>query len=331
MEHVKYSSIENSYRTGFINKIIQAGFANIEWVQTLKIHGSSYSYNINDEGIIPATRNYMLNPLNNNFYWGNDYSANVRAMFQWAQKVFSGLKVMTVFGEVFGGMYNHPDVTKDKHAKRYQKEVQYAPHNDFCAFDIRFDGKYVDYTLFHKMCQLFEIPTVPELARGTMNELMPNPVEFPDPLHKRWNLPEIEGNNAEGWVIKPIEVKYLGNGNRVILKGKNPNFKECKERTPKPSLELDDITNDMKEKLFSYITENRLHNVVSHGNIYTDKDFGKLLGELAQDAFLDFLKDYADEWSAVDAAQCHVITKLMNKECGVLIKTHWFNIMDGEF
>ena len=72
---------------------------------------------------------------------------------------------MIVRGEVFGGMYNHPDVERDKHAKRFQKEVQYCPHNDFRAFDICIDGIYLNHYLFEYLCNKYAIPMVPLLAR----------------------------------------------------------------------------------------------------------------------------------------------------------------------
>ena len=333
MEFKKYNSIESVERTGFISKIFEEGHDKGEWVQTLKIHGSNYSINVNDESITPATRNYFLNRHNNQFYWGKNYEPNAREMFLYVKSEFPDLKEMRIVGEAFGGMYCHPDVERDKHAKRFQKEVQYCPHNDFNAFDIRLDDYYVNHDLFSKMCQMFEIPTVPELARGTFNDLMLNPVEFPDPLYKRYNLPEIEGNIAEGWVMKPVEVRYLKSRDRVMIKGKNSKFKEQNksERIPKPSIELDDSANEIKGVLFSYITENRLRNVLSHGIIVNDKMFGKVVGLLMQDVILDFLKDHSVEWGEVVETQCRVIRQLANGECVDLVKVHWLNILDGEF
>ena len=333
MEFKKYNSIENVERTGFISKIFDEGHDKGEWIQTLKIHGSNYSINVNDESIIPATRKNFLNRHNNQFYWGKNYEPNAREMFLYVKSEFPDLKEMRIVGEVFGGMYYHPDVERDKHAKRFQKEVQYCPHNDFNAFDICVDDHYVSHDLFSKMCKMFEIPTVPELARGTFNDLILNPVEFPDPLYKRYNLPEIEGNIAEGWVMKPVEVRYLKSRDRVMIKGKNSKFKEQNKwtRTPKPSIELDDSANEIKEVLFSYITENRLRNVLSHGIVVNDKTFGKILGEFAQDVLTDFLKDHSLEWGNTSEAQCRVIRKLMNKEAGELIRVHWMDILDQNF
>ena len=133
--------------------------------------------------------------------------------------------------------------------------------------------------------------------------------------------------------MKPVAPGYLNNSDRVILKGKNIKFKEQnkEEKVRKPSLELDDDANQLKDILFQYINENRLRNVLSHGIIVNDKMFGKILGEFAQDVLTDFLKDHSLEWGNTSEAQCRVIRKLMNKEAGDLIRIHWMNILDGEF
>lgn len=44
MEFKKYSSLENTYRTKTIDKVIESGLSGGDWVVTEKVHGSNYSF-----------------------------------------------------------------------------------------------------------------------------------------------------------------------------------------------------------------------------------------------------------------------------------------------
>ena len=329
----KYSSIENITRKKLIDYIIERGFANknIEWVSTLKVHGANYAIYANKREVKHAKRSGWIGE--NSFYgdYNFDYDNNVKALLK-----HIGCEQISVHGEIFGGIYLHPDVERDKSAVRVQKEVQYCPHNDFIVFDIKINGKLIPWDDVKQYCNDFGFLHVPELYRGTFEELLDKPVVFHDPVYKLFNLPSIADKDAEGWVMKPAIPLFFGNGERVILKGKNPKLSEKSKKIKKPKkpkIDLSEEGNKLLNEVLSYLNENRLRNVLSHGDIenITHKDFGKLLGFFAKDAFDDFMKDYGEEFDKLEKKEKVSIKKTMNKEAGNIIRPNFVNIIDGEF
>ena len=333
MKFKRYSSIENITRNKTINYIIETGNNIGEWVQTLKIHGANYSIWCDGKDVFRGKRSGFIN---NSFYgdFNFDYNQNIRDMFDYLKINNPAMKVLTVYGEIYGGIYNHPDVKKVAEATKVQKEVHYRPDNSFIVFDIKIDGILVDYDTEVLLCVKFGFDHVPELARGLFDKLINNPVVFPDPLYKVFCLPVIEKNDAEGWVLKPVNPLFFANGERIILKGKNPEFREEKKKNKsKIIITLSDKGNELRDELLTFITENRLRNVLSHGEIedITPKDFGRLLGLFCQDIFGDFSKDFGVDYEELPKKDRNIIKKLMHREAGNVIRPNFINILDGEF
>ena len=335
MKFKKYGSIEGAHRIKTVNYIIETGNSDGDWISLLKIHGANYSLWSDGEEVKRAKRSAFVE--GQSFYGDHtfDYTEKVLSMFEYIKFSVPEMEVLTICGEIYGGKYDHPDVEKVKEAKQIQKEVQYRPDNDFIVFDIKIDNKLVNHNMVEKLCALFGFDTVPVLGVGTFSELMEMPVVFPDPLYKGFDFPEIEGNMAEGWVLKPVEPKFFGNGERIILKGKNPSQMENtgKNRDPKPVYEMSDEGNRLLEELMTFFNENRLRNVLSHGDIeeITQKDFGRIVGMLCQDAFGDFSKDNGVAYEALPKKEKKILKKRMNQEGGNVIRPNFLNIIDGEF
>lgn len=334
MKFKKYSSIENHKRTKTINYIIETGNAVGEWVQTLKIHGANYSLWCNDEDVNRGKRSGFIEEQS---FYGDfhfNYNQNIKDMFDYLKSNNPTIEELTVYGEIYGGLYNHPDIKKVKGAVKVQKEVQYRPDNDFIVFDIKIDGMFVGYDIELLLCAKFGFPHVPELARGTFDALIKNSVEFPDPLHKRFGLPDIEDNDAEGWVLKPVKPLFFGNGDRIIIKGKHPKLSEKNaKKESKPIHIMSDKGNDLKDELLSFITENRLKNVLSHGEIedINTKSFGKLLGLFCMDIFGSFSKDNGVDYENLPKKEQKMIKKTMHREAGNVIRPNFVNIIDNTF
>jgi Rnl2 family RNA ligase len=332
MDFRKYQSIDNAYRTKTINAIMQGGYSEGEWVSTLKIHGANYAYYTDGSQVRRAKRSsFIENGENFMSDFKYDYTDNVLSMY-------NSLHVtqLSVHGEVYGGYYSHPDVKHIPSATRVQKGVSYTPYNDFIAFDIKIDGSYVSHDECIKLCTEFGIPHVPVLYKGTFKELLEKDTKFLDPLGEMLGFPKVKDNYAEGWVLKPVNPKFFVNGNRIILKGKNPDFSEKnggKRGKPiKPILELTSEGKVYIDIIMQYINKNRLNNVLSHGIVQniTDKDFGKILGLFSKDVYNDFVKDN-EEFNALDKKDQKLLKKRMNSECGNLIREHFLDIIDGEF
>ncbi len=175
------------------------------------------------------------------------------------------------------------------------------------------------------------------LFQGSFRDCLKYPNEFPDPLHKLWDLPEVEGNNVcEGVVIEPEEPKHFPSGSRVILKNKNAKFSEkASHRKPRKLQLPHEWTVEGAGEVqivFHYITENRLRNVLSHADFgINDKVFGRLMGMFAQDVFKDYLLDRSDKFNELNKKEQDLLKKEMQRKCAECIRPNFVNIVDGDF
>ena len=256
---------------------------------------------------------------------------------------FKGVKSLndfslTVYGELCGGMYRHPDVEKVKGATKIQGRVDYHPDNMWVPFDILLrwndNEKEVQYiceqTQVIKYCEKVNLPHEQIVFEGTLDECLNFPVEFVDTTgHDLWGLPIIEKNISEGVVIKPNYPLFFENGKRVILKNKGNKFKEriCKNK----ERQIKDMSlNELEQKYCNiyreYITESRLLSVFSKVGQVNEKGFGMILGMFMKDMYNDFEKEYGDE---VHKLECELgveqfnlskVRKILSKEVSEFIR-----------
>ncbi len=57
-------------------------------------------------------------------------------MLKEAQRLHPETIKIQIFGELFGGYYQHKDVKPTKGAKCVINRISYSPNNEFLAFDI---------------------------------------------------------------------------------------------------------------------------------------------------------------------------------------------------
>ena len=333
MDFTKYNSIKNVEQSKFIEKLRYAGLLSGTWVRTLKIHGANYSFWTDGKDVNTAKRSGFIN---DEVFYGDinfvdKYIDKVSKLFEYIRYFKPEVKVVSVHGEVYGGIYPHPDVKKSPNATRVQKEVYYRPDNEFIVFDIAVDGKFVNTHDLGEMCQFFAFDMVPVLDIGNFFDLINADVVFEDPLYQRFDLPKIDNNFSEGWVLRPVEDIVLPSGERVILKGKNPKFKERapKERKQVKKIELTDEGEDLLAELRTFVTANRLYNVISHvgEDSITDKDFGKLLGMLMKDIMTDFIDEYGHRFEVLEKGEKKAITKMMQVDSANLLRTEFVKLI----
>lgn len=353
----EYSSIENVERTKDVNAIISQGQSGGEWVVTEKIHGANFSFWITENGIQCASRNGMLEEGNIffNYHDVRDRHAeslmkiynHQKTLVESTGNIFHGI---TVYGEMFGGSYPHPEVERTFMAMRVQKGVFYHPGNCFAAFDITLhferttENKMVHMVLNHdlvyELCTEYELPHVPVLFLGTFQECLEYPNEFQSHVPAMLGLPLIEDNICEGVVIRPVQPKFYWRGGRIILKNKNAKWSEKakKQKTSKDEnsankfeFELSEDAVQMQDEILAYVTENRLKNVLSKMEKITDKDFGRIVGLMNRDVIEDFLKDNKEQFMSLVDRERKFLTKRMGLECTILIRNNFIDILDGEF
>ena len=142
---------------------------------------------------------------------------------------------------------------------------------------------------------------------------------------------ERDNNYSEGLVIKPNNPNLCLQQSRVIIKNKSPLFSEkgSKVRKPKAPVEWTDAMKSILDGMLDYNTENRIRSAISKIGIITEKDFGRLLGAIAQDIYNEWLLD--NSFGSMDKKEQNIVTKQVNREIGNLIRVNFINIIDGTF
>lgn len=104
-------------------------------------------------------------------------------------------------------------------------------------------------------------------------------------------------DHAEGYVIKPYTTEYYKNtGDRFILKAKSDKFAEKMKVEPKERKELPEKVMEAYLKFQSYITENRLDNVIgNNGPLESVTQIGDYIRFMLDDMKKDFKADGFEE------------------------------------
>ena len=333
MQFRKYSTIENTYLTSFLDKIKTEGYDQMEYVVQEKVHGSNVCI-ITDGKVIQFAKRTEIIEDEVSFFRINQlreyYSDKIFSLFRSLKQEFE-INSLSIFGEYFGGYYPHKKVKKDPLAKTVQKGVYYLPNNEFYAFDILLNGHiYLDVDVCNRLFHEFEFVYAESLFRGNLQESLNYQNDFQSTIPHKFKLPIIEDNACEGIIIRPVKPLFLSNGSRVLLKNKNEKWSEISKRTDKhrsPKIQRENKTlsnecSEMIEELKSYITLNRLQNVQSKlGTLEVKKDFGKLIGLFSTDILEEFLKMNASNYEGLDKSEQKIITKELTAMVKVFLKS----------
>ena len=113
LEFKKYSSIENSFSREFMEHVVAEMPQDLEYVVQEKVHGANTSFLCDGETVRFAKRTSMLED-GEQFY---DYPELLERYRDRVLKLFGGIKAkysevthISVFGEMFGGLYPHDGV-----------------------------------------------------------------------------------------------------------------------------------------------------------------------------------------------------------------------------
>lgn len=307
----KYNSIENSYRTKFLESIAAHPCYNEEWCVTEKIHGANFSFTLIQNGyeveIKPARRNgFMTLEETKNFYKStrvvSETMNEMKRLFEALKKENKNVTETIVYGELFGG----GDYGNLKGQETcIQKGVYYGPNHNFCVFDIYVNEEFLPYDKVCELCQQLNILYAKILFQGELKACLEwssthnaDVTTIPEIL----GLGNLSNNIREGHVIKPIKSAFMPAGDRIILKDKNSKFSEVAaassdtRRKETKVAEESPLLNKYIERSLLYVTKQRYDNLVSkHGPITEKKQIHKYSGLLVQDALEDFEKDLSEE------------------------------------
>ena len=335
MESPKYNYIENTNQEKTIRAIIDQGFGELEYIVQEKMHGVNLSFITNGRTIIRAKRAALISGSES--YYRSEwvlrvYAARIFKLFRILEKDF-GIKTMTIFGEIFGGAYPHPDVEKDEEAVSVHSGIYYSPHNDFYAFDILIDNKkYLDVELVNAYFEKTGFFYAKTLFQGSLQACLAYPNDFKTTIPGRLGLPEIEGNQCAGVIIRPEQPHFLADGSRVILNHINEKWRENNKSIDAELLK--EIRNNqeenskevilLNEEIIRYITRNRLVNVLSKiETVQPLKEFGKVVAMFNQDIWEEFKKDNFMKFELLDKKEQAVIKRLLNVQSRKLIESYF--------
>jgi len=219
----KYTSIENTYREDFLERIKGHGFSDKEYIVQEKAHGSNLSYFTTDGINFFAAKRSDRIKSDEKFYNYELLLVDLKSKFVTIWNAIKqsnpNLSQMTIFGEVIGGNYPHKTITRVPKAIKVQKGIYYSPDNHFFAFDIMVNAEtYLNVDITNQYFEQANLLHAKTLFTGSLKDCLAYPNSFDSTIPKELGLPELTPNICEGVVIRPLETLHFNNGVRVILK-----------------------------------------------------------------------------------------------------------------
>lgn len=316
-----YNSIENAYQTRVIDQIKLQGFGDEVFIVQEKVHGANFSFFTEGKEIKIAKRTDFIEK-DEKFFNAHKilerYRKNVIDVFEKVKTIYPDLETVVIYGELFGGGYKHKEVEPVKDAIKVQKGVEYAPYNEFYAFDIKLNGTtYLDTDLVNQIFDETGFFYAKILFQGTLEEALEFPNDFDSKIPAWLGLPAMENNRCEGTIVKTLKTKYFGNGSRVILKNKNEKWTEKskmvrKDRPIQKEVRFSENAQNIWEEIQKYATANRLANVVSKIGEFDPTMIGKIIGLFSRDILEDFENDFPNTFTTVEKEEQKRISKKLN-------------------
>ena len=296
---VKWSSIENSYRTKEINYYRQLfpDLDEYQYVITEKLHGSNVSFHFKaGQPMCVARRNGMLAP-DEDFYGVRELIHKYQDGFDAMQKMAEGADdTIRIYGEIFG-----PGV---------QKGVDYGDEKRIAFFGIKRFDMLFPFDVFLSMLP-GTLMTVPIVATS---------ISLQDALDFDIGFTSLVGNSlCEGIVIQPRCVVLEDNhGSPFLLKKKNEEFAEVE----KQERVIDEAVNSLQQEIGNYVTAARLGSIFSkEGEISSPKQIGSYIKLMIEDVSVDFAKDY-QEFADMDKGQQGQVLKVVGKLTANLLREY---------
>jgi Rnl2 family RNA ligase len=334
----KYSSIENHYRTEFIERIRLEGLDEGDWVATEKVHGANFSIWVNATRTKIAKRSGLLGDgtgFFNVYHIAHELKAKGRACFNLIKKDYPNIKAVAIYGELCGGCYPHPKVTPNPRFKKVQQGIWYSPTLQFLVFDIKLiynasiDEDFLDWFEMASYANFSCFHTVPLIGHGTFDAMMELRNDYSSVVHKWWSLPKIKGNIMEGLVIRPSSNKYMARGERVMIKSKNAKWSEKVERKVKKPIKLKGICKRMVKMALPMVNANRYASIVSKIGDVTPKHFSQILGLMIQDIHSEIIDEDPKlymQFQELDNETKKLVHRVLAPEVAVIIREELLGI-----
>eukprot|EP00325_Prymnesiales_sp_UTEX-LB-985_P008411 CAMPEP_0174695230 /NCGR_PEP_ID=MMETSP1094-20130205/1656_1 /TAXON_ID=156173 /ORGANISM="Chrysochromulina brevifilum, Strain UTEX LB 985" /LENGTH=367 /DNA_ID=CAMNT_0015891679 /DNA_START=52 /DNA_END=1155 /DNA_ORIENTATION=+ len=215
-----------------------------EWLCTEKVHGANFSVVALADGCVEfASRSGVLAATDNFFGYrsqGMDAWLTPRVCALRDALAHDGVVAdtdsITVYGELAGGAYPHPDVPAVNGVGPVQRGCWYSPGLVFIAFDVAISSegsasRFLSFDVARTAAIAAGLRyTVPRL-RGSLSQCLDAEVRFISDVPAALGLPPLLENWAEGLVVRPAlepaSRTSPGDGrHRGLIKLKIPEFSE---------------------------------------------------------------------------------------------------------
>ncbi|WP_327749265.1 RNA ligase family protein [Streptomyces europaeiscabiei] len=210
-----------------------------EWVAVEKVHGAHFAVVCDGTGVRPAKRRELLgdDALDGFFGVSRIWPVLSVAAARFASALhgsWGDAAMVTIYGELAGGSYPHPDVPAIAGAEPVQTGVWYAPGLQWLPFDASVETaegrRWISDRALRDAAAAAGLVCPPALGNGALNKLQDLPCAFPTRVPALFELPELADNLAEGYVLKPAdewsETKAACTGIRPVVKVKQKSFAE---------------------------------------------------------------------------------------------------------
>lgn len=307
MNFLKYPSLTNHYALGKDRRIPYV-YDDV-WYATEKIHGANISIvsakDIEEVGLAKRSGFLTLDDKQFNGFktWVSEQGAelvnSLNKFLDW-----EGVTQVHAFGEYFGEKVQRMDYELCK-----QGQVDVKLFN----LILEYDGGTIHYVVSRDMMEKY-IPVkylTPVSSKKTLRELVNGHLE----------VQSIYGGISEGQVYQPTKGYILTDTFQFYgVKHKTKEFAEITKSTfkVKEKLEYSPEFLSLVEDVSRYITNNRLNNVLSHGDFELEnKNIGVIMIALKQDIVKEYLAEVVTTYSDTDVLSA---VNKYNRDIALLIK-----------
>lgn len=290
IEFHKYPKMKNSYAEQVER------FGDMEMYSSEKIDGSNTQITIHYD----SEGNYTVLVGSRNRYIDKDCKEALGRVWNWVPEVVSAINTSKLLKENFG-MKELKNITFYTFGEIYGASIQTTGYN------VTKEGKN-DYRIFDCFVKYDETPMVTQLGICQLQSVFGSLVTPPKHVGTLKDLLEIPLDKEseygapleEGEVYHPANTHVYSSWEQLSkfpynVKRKHKEFSEI-SRKYKKSKAPKVFTEEQKkllDELTQYITERRVENILSHGDIErSPKNIGKLIGATISDSMEEFAIDH---------------------------------------
>ena len=203
LKHVKYEKIYEDFNKWKFSKSDYSLFNKTDWVVTEKIHGANFCVHCDGKDIKFAKRKAIL-PENEDFFGYfsliDSLKSKIIQLFILIKNANKKVVQISIYGELFGGEYPHPEVPSNPNVQAIQTGIYYSPNIEYCIFDIGTlddsgDRQYLDFNLLKAYCKQVKLLYTEPLFIGKYNKAISYKLGFKTKIPQKLGYPPL--NNVE--------------------------------------------------------------------------------------------------------------------------------------